>query len=86
MKDTLQQQLEMLNYKRMQETKTNPEQISYSFIGNIFREKKAAFDQKEYASFLTRQAEEQRNSRIQQKFMSEEEYRLNANQLNVIYV
>jgi hypothetical protein len=83
MKDTLEKQLELLNYKKNEETKANPEQASYSFIGNMFREKKAAFDKKEYAAFLAHQAEEQRNNKLQQRFMSEEEYRLNANQLNV---
>jgi len=49
MKDTLERQLELLNYKKIEETRPNPEQISYSFIGNMFREKKAAFDKKEYS-------------------------------------
>jgi hypothetical protein len=83
MKDTLEMQLQLLNHRRSEEKSSNPEQ-SYSFINGIFREKKAPFDKQQYSQFLEKQAQEQRLNRQQQHYMSEEEYRLNANQLTVI--
>lgn len=83
MRDTLEQQVEIHNHRKQEEGRPNPEQATYAFISNIFRERKAPFDKKEYSLFLERQAEQQRLSRRQQQFMSEEEYRLNANQLHV---
>lgn len=43
MKDTLSKQIQLINYRK-QEDKANPEQVTYSFINNIFREKKPTFD------------------------------------------
>ncbi len=82
MKDTLEMQLQLLQHRRSEEKNSNPEQ-SYSFISGIFREKKAPFDKQQYCSFLEKQAQEQRLNKHQQHYMSEEEYRLNANQLTV---
>ena len=83
MKDTLERQLEVLHKKREEEGKTNPEQANYSFISNIFRDKKPAYDKKQYSMFLDKQHEEQRMNKMSEKYMNEEEYRLNSNQLNV---
>jgi hypothetical protein len=83
MKDTLEKQLQLLNCRRSEEKSGNPEQVTYSFINNMFREKKAPFDKREYSQFLDKQAEEQRLHKLQQHFMSEEEYKYNSNQLNV---
>ena len=44
MKDTLEKQLEDLNKKKEDEHKVNPEQHNYSFISNIYRDKKSAYD------------------------------------------
>lgn len=55
MKDTLSRQLQLLQHKR-QEDKANPEQVTYSFISNIFREKKPAFNKQEYSLYLEKQA------------------------------
>jgi hypothetical protein len=75
--------MEMLQRRKEEEHRMNPEQASYSFISNVFREKKPAYDKKEYSMFLDRQSEEQRMKRLSQRYMSEEEYRYNSNQLNV---
>lgn len=82
-KDTLQRQIQLLHQKKKEQSLTNPEQNNYSFFNSIFRERKASVDKKEYNSYLQKQAEEQRLNKLQQHYMSEEEYRLNANQLNV---
>jgi hypothetical protein len=57
MRDTLEKQVELHNYRKSEEGKVNPEQANYSFINNIFRDKKPAFDKREYSRFLERQAE-----------------------------
>ena len=46
MKDTLERQLEDLNKKKEEEHKINPEQHNYSFISNIYRDKKPTYDKK----------------------------------------
>lgn len=71
MKDTLSRQVQLIHHRK-QEDKINPEQVNYSFINNIFRQKKPAFDRQEYSLYLEKQAEEQRLNRIQQKYMNEE--------------
>lgn len=72
MKDTLEKQLQLLNYRRNEQKNANPEQATYSFINNIFRQKKAPFDKKQYSSFLDKQAEQQRLNKQQQRYMNEE--------------
>ena len=37
LKDTLSKQIQLINHRKQEENKTNPEQASYSFINNIFR-------------------------------------------------
>lgn len=84
MRDTLEMQLQLQNIKKTEESRINPEQANYSFISNVFTNKRPTFDKNEYSKILDRQVEEQRMNRLKQdKYMSEEEYRYNANQLNV---
>jgi hypothetical protein len=71
MRDTLEKQVQLLNSRRQEEGKVNPEQATYSFINGIFREKKPSFDKKEYSLYLEKQAEQQRLNRLQQKYMSD---------------
>lgn len=85
MRDTLEQQLQLLHHRKQEENRVNPEQATYSFINNIFQSKRPTFDKQEYSKILERQAEEQRLNRLKQdKYMSEEEYRYNSNQLSVL--
>lgn len=73
MRDTLEQQLQLLHHRRQEESRVNPEQVNYSFISNIFQNKRPSFDKHEYSKILERQAEEQRLNRLKQdKYMSEE--------------
>ena len=83
MKQTLNKQVENHQWKAEQERRSNPEEASYAVIGNLFREKPSPYNKKEYSEYLRRQAEEQSSRRMKDKFMSEEEYRINMNQLNV---
>ena len=84
-KETLDQQVKQHNYKKFEDSKINPEHYSYGVIGNIFRERVASYDKAKYVEELRMQAEEQRRKKKLENYMSEEEYRLNMNQLNVIF-
>lgn len=53
-------------------------------IGNIFKEKQSPYDKRQYSEYLKRQADEQNQRKMRHKYMSEEEYRINMNQLNVL--
>lgn len=64
MKDTLEKQLEHLNKKRQQERGINPEQHNYSFISGIFRDKKPAYDKRQYSMFLDKQSQEQKMNKM----------------------
>jgi hypothetical protein len=44
MKEALDQQVKQLNKKRIEESRINPEEISYGFISNMFRPKEQVFD------------------------------------------
>lgn len=57
MKETLDQQIKLHNQKGEEEKKTNPEDISYAVIGNVFKEKITPFDKRQYSEYLRRQAE-----------------------------
>lgn len=50
----------------------------------MFKPRNLSYDKKEYSEYLRRQAEEQKKRKEYSKYMTEEEYRLNLNQLNVI--
>lgn len=69
MMDTLSRQIQLINHRKQQD-KLNPEQVTYSFINSIFRQKKPSFDKQEYSLYLEKQAQEQRLNKIQQKYMS----------------
>ena len=83
MKQTLNKQVENHQWKSEQERRSNPADASYAVIGSLFREKPSPYNKKEYSEYLRKQAEEQSNRKMKEKFMSEEEYRINMNQLNV---
>lgn len=44
MRDTLEQQLQLLHHRKQEENRVNPEQATYSFISNIFQNKRPTFD------------------------------------------
>ena len=52
-------------------------------LGNLFREKKSPYDKREYMEYLRKQAEIQNSRRRKDKYMTEQEYKMNINQLNV---
>ncbi len=52
MKDTLEKQIQLINRKKIEDHRQNPEHANYSFIGSIFRDKKAPFDKREYSMIL----------------------------------
>lgn len=52
-------------------------------MSGVFKDHKRHYNKHEYSMFLDRQVEEQKRNKMQHKYMSEEEYRYNANQLNV---
>ena len=64
--------------------RADPEDHSYKMMGNMFRDRAASYDKKEYYEYLRRQAEEQNYRKKRWNFMNEQEYRYNMNQLKVI--
>jgi hypothetical protein len=82
-KQMLDYQVRELAKKRTIENKVNPEDASYSFIASMFRPKEQTFDKQLYKDELGRQAEEHRLRKLKQNHMSEEEYKINMNQLSV---
>lgn len=52
----------------------------------MFRPKEQTFNKETYKRELEIQAEEQRQRRLKENHMSEEEYKINLNQLNVLPV
>lgn len=72
--------------KRGFENKVNPEEASYQFISNMFRPKQQTYNKEIYKQELLRQAEEQRLKKQMENHMSEEEYRINMNQLSVYFI
>ena len=50
----------------------------------MFEDRPPKYDQKKYYEDLKKQAEEQKLKKKQLEYMSEEEYKFNRNQLNVI--
>lgn len=83
MKETLDQQVKIYNYKKQSQKNTNPEDASFQFISDLYRAHPPAYDKNKYYEDLRKQAEEQRNRKKQANYMSDEEYKLNINQLNV---
>ena len=62
----------MHKYKEQENKKTNPEDNSYSVIGNVFKERQSPYNKHEYAEYLKRQAAEQNIKKRKEKYMSEE--------------
>lgn len=84
MKQTLDEQVKIYNYKKHSEKNVNPEDVSFGFIQNVFREHPPAYDKNKYYEELRMQAQEQKQRKRQANFMTDEEYRFNRNQLNVL--
>ena len=84
MKEVLDNQVIVNQRKKSEEKKMNPEENSYSVIGNVFRNRDSSFDKKKYYEFLTFQEKEQNRRKKNFNHMTDEEYKLNFNQLNVI--
>jgi hypothetical protein len=63
-KQILDEQVKQLNKKRHEDSKINPEDISYDFISNMFRPKEQTFDREKYKRELQQQAEEQRQRKV----------------------
>jgi hypothetical protein len=82
----LDHQVRELTKKRTIDSKVNPEELSYEFISNMFRPKEQTFNKELYKQELLKQAEEQRMRRQRENHMSEEEYRINMNQLSVLLI
>lgn len=83
MKETLDQQVKIQSYKRAEEHRVNPEENSFAVISNMFREKPSPYDKRQYSDYLRMQAQEHKRKQNEWNHMSEQEYRLNLNQLNV---
>lgn len=83
MKETLEQQVKIHNSRKNSEKQVNPEDYSFEFISNIYREHPPSYNKLQYEQELRKQAEEQQRRKKNLDYMSEEEYKLNANQLNV---
>lgn len=54
---TLGQQLKELQRKRVEEHYTNPEDVSFKFISNIFESKYKGYDKQKYQQELQKQAQ-----------------------------
>lgn len=83
MKQTLHQQIERNTEQIKENSKTNPEDVAYHVINDIFKQKSIPIDKRAYSDYLKMQAEEHATRRKQERYMSDEEYRINMNQLNV---
>ena len=69
-KQTLDSQVRYHSQQALENKKSNPEDNSYSVIGNMFRERNCSYDKKEYSDFLRRQAQEQNSQRRKWNFMN----------------
>ena len=84
--DSLQKQVKVYQNKKEQERRINPEDYSFNFMSEVFKNKYPSYNKHQYYEELRQQAEEQRKKRKKQFYMSEQEYKLNKNQLNVIII
>lgn len=84
MKNTLDRQVEFHTYVNKEKNRFNPEENSYRALGGLFKDKPASYDKRAYSEYLKKQAEEQTNRKKKDQLMSEEEYLINMNQLNVL--
>ena len=69
-KSTLDDQVRYHSQQALNSKRSNPEEHSYSVIGNMFRERNSPYDKKEYSDFLRRQADEQNNRKRKWNFMN----------------
>ena len=83
MKETLDNQVFTHQRKLSRDRITNPEENSYSVIGDVFRDKAKTYDKRQYYEFLNYQEKEQNLRKRKANFMNDEEYKYNLNQLNV---
>ena len=60
MKETLDQQVKNQHYRKAEEHRVNPEDVSFAVISHMFREKPSAYDKKQYSEFLKMQASDQK--------------------------
>lgn len=72
MMHTLDTQLKVQNIRKHEEKQMNPEENSFRFIDNMFREKPAAYDKHKYSEELKNQAEQQKQRKKIHKYMSQE--------------
>ena len=84
-KEVLDSQVIINQRRKSEEKRINPEENSYSVIGNVFRDKSAIHDKKKYHEFLTYQEQQQSMKKKRENYMNDEEYKYNMNQLNVIH-
>lgn len=71
------------NHRLSEEKKIKPSDYSYSLLDNLFRERRSPYDKKQYYEYLRHQKDEKLEKKKKEGYMSEEEYKMNMNQLNV---
>ena len=86
MKEVLEEQMKIKDYQRYQEERVNPEELSYGTIGRMLSQKRHQHNKQEYFDDLKRQIQEKQKRKEAEKFMNEEEYKINLNQLNVVMI
>ena len=59
-----------MHRKRIEEHHTNPEDVSFKFISNIFEPKYKGYDKQKYQQDLQRQAQEQKHKKQIENHMS----------------
>ena len=83
MREILDQQVLIQLQKKKEEEKINPEELSYGLLGKMLDNRKPVNRQQQYYLELQKQIEEKQRIKEAEKYMNEEEYKLNLNQLNV---
>ncbi len=83
MREILDQQVLIQRQKKKEEEKINPEELSYGLLGKMLDNRKPINRQQQYYLELQKQIEEKQRIKEAEKYMNEEEYKLNLNQLNV---
>ena len=71
-KRTLDDQVRYQSQQALNSKKSNPEDHSYSVIGNMFRDRNSSYDKKEYSEYLRKQAHEQSSQKRKWNFMNEQ--------------
>lgn len=83
MREILDQQVLIQLQKKKEEERINPEELSYGLLGKMLDNRKPVNRQQQYYLELQKQIEEKQRIKEAEKYMNEEEYKLNLNQLNV---